>query len=211
MRDERRRQGNKRTHGVLRAEQRRKKSNKRRKRHEIRDTTPNKEAFTERQLGECEGAVVVTKPKLIRPTTAELERDVLQEENEKMQKYTRFLLWRINEQERKAKQEMETLVKVHQGQARHIRRVEDKLRKAQAKLRIELARRDRMRSRFPVTLAQLDDEDKKWDNMDPTNPFTYRYANSHEYRQECWAAQKSCDRSRGPTAKDIKELAGVAC
>ena len=167
MRDERRRQGNKRTHGVLRAEQRRKRSNKRRKRHEIRDTTPNREALTDRQLGEREGAMAIPKPKLIRPPTVELERAALKEENEKMKKYTQFLLWRINEQERKAKQEMETLVKVHKGQARHIRRIEAKLRKAQ-------------------------------DNT----VFLLNY----------WLSSKPEPTARRvPTAKDIQELAGIAC
>ena len=170
MRDERRRQGNKRTHGVLRAEQRRKRSNKRRKRHEIRAATPNREVLTDRQLGESEGAVAIPKPKLIRPTTAELERDALKEENEKMKEYTQFLLWRLNEQERKSEQGMEILVKVHKGQARHIRRIEAKLRKAQDNAAFLLNHRI---SFFPGT-------------PEPT---------AH----------------RVPTAKDIKELAGVAC
>jgi hypothetical protein len=134
MRDDARRL-NKRTHGVMREKRRRKRSNKKRKRQGIRSTTPGRKALTERQLGEREGTVERPKSKAVSPTDAELERDALKEENEKMQNYIQFLLWRINEQEHQGKQEMDTLVKVHKGQARHIRRVEAKLRKAQAELR----------------------------------------------------------------------------
>ena len=101
MRDDRRRQGNKRTHSALRDDRRRKRANKRRKRHGMRATAPTKEAFTEYQLGECEGQVSRLNPKIVRSTAAELERNALKKENEKMQKYIRFLLWRIDDQQNK--------------------------------------------------------------------------------------------------------------
>ena len=124
MRDKLRRL-DKRTHGVLREERRRKRSNNRRKRRGIRATGT---ALSESQLGEQEGMVALPKAKAILPTIGEQERDVLKKENKKMQDYINFLLWRISDQECKDNQEIHFLVKVHKGQARHIRRIEAKLR-----------------------------------------------------------------------------------
>jgi hypothetical protein len=125
----------KRTHGVLREKSRQKRSNKKRRRQGIRATTPNKETFTEHQLGEREGKVGRPEFEAVTSTAVALERDALKEENERMQNYIQFLLWRVNDQERKGNQQMVTLVKVHKGQARYIRRVDTKLKLSQSKLK----------------------------------------------------------------------------
>jgi hypothetical protein len=118
MRDKARRL-NKRKRTVILSERRNKRSNKRRMRQEIRSNIPNKNVFTDVQLGEREGKVVQPRYNAIQPTCAEMERDILKDENERMQNYIKFLLWRINEQAHTRKQEIS--INVNKGQVYKVR------------------------------------------------------------------------------------------
>lgn len=129
MRDELRRV-NKRSHGELRATRRRKKCANKKRRHRSKTTTPNKEVFHQQQQGikdqQC-GDHDPT-PKIAVLTEAELERDRLKKKNEQLQEDIKLLTWRIEEQQSVHDNTYGMLLKVHQAQARHIVKLEKKLK-----------------------------------------------------------------------------------
>jgi len=133
------RRSNKNTHSVRKEKRRRKKTIKRRQRNMIRKTIPTRDTLCQRELGEQEGKVVcsnnfvskVNEGTLGLGTTVDVHMlviDELKEKNIQLQNYVRFLLWRINDQERKDNKELETMNNVRICQARHIRSIEAKLR-----------------------------------------------------------------------------------
>ena len=119
---------NKCTESEKRRKQRSKRSNKRRGRRVRRVASPGKGAFTDFQLGEQEGRIVHPQPNVIYPTYSELQIDVLKEENKRMQNYIRFLIWRINDQECKNKQDITIMETVYKGR---LKRSHSKLKKTQ--------------------------------------------------------------------------------